>query len=277
MFRFLLVFAVAAIVSPCLADNAPSVQTECPAPFAEVAAQASNKPVDQLTLDEILAMLRRRTSEIRSYKANIKYLFIQDPELLDSRTVRKGVIYYQKTDGRSHLRVNFDTIQQDDTPLRQRMEQFVFDGISLTKIDYELKTVDVYQQAEQDNPQDVFEYISHNFPIVGFSPTETLRKQFDISIIEQPADRTKPVRLHLKVKPDSMYKDDYRDIDFSIDSRTWLPLRVVAQSKEEDVYDIHFLDAAVNKKFENRVFVVETPKSFSKNIHPLQKDREGEK
>ncbi|HPD46977.1 MAG TPA: hypothetical protein P5279_10465 [Anaerohalosphaeraceae bacterium] len=241
------------------------------------AVAAAEKPVGSLTLDEILARLRQRTAAMTSYQANVHYLVIQDPELLDSRTLRRGIIYYQKSSGRSQLRVNFATIKQDDAPERQQLQQFVFDGVWLTKIDYELKTIDLYQQSEEGKPQDVFDFISHNFPIVGFSSTETLRAQFDISILEQPKEADKPIRLLLKVKPDSVYKDDYREIEFWIDGRAWLPLRVLARSTEDDVYDIQFQNAVVNKNLRNSVFVIETPESFSKNIHPLQKDREREK
>jgi outer membrane lipoprotein-sorting protein len=273
---FVLVLMCACQAQDSRAPASPSEAAPvCVAP--DPAALPQEKPLGGLSLDEILAKLRQRTSGMRSYQADIHYLFIQDPELLDSRTLRKGIIYYQRGDGRSRLRVNFNTIQQDDAPQRERIEQFSFDGVWLTKIDHELKTVDLYQQAEENNPQDVFEYISHNFPIVGFSSTETLRGQFDIGITDQPTDPNKPIRLHLKVKPDSVYKDDYRDIDFSIDSRTWLPLRVVARSTEGDIYDIQFVKAAVNKNLENSVFVIETPESFSKNRHPLKKDRERKK
>jgi len=272
---------VLALIGACQARNSPGPASRPEAPPVGItpdpAPLPKEKPLGTLSLDEILAKLRQRTSGMRSYQAEIHYLFIQDPELLDSRTLRRGIIYYQRGEGRSRLRVNFNTIQQDDAPQRERLEQFFFDGVWLTKIDHELKTVDLYQQAEEDNPQDVFDYISHNFPIVGFSSTETLRGQFDIGITDQPADPNKPIRLHLKVKPDSVYKDDYRDIDFSIDSRTWLPLRVVAKSTEDDIYDIQFVKAAVNKNLENSVFVIETPESFSKNRHPLKKDREREK
>ena len=214
---------------------------------------------------------------MKSYEATINYLFIQEPDLLDSRTLRKGMLYYQKDKDRSRLRVNFETIRQDDGPERKRLEQFLFDGVWLTKIDHELKTVDLYQQAEEDDPQDVFEYISHNFPIVGFASTDTLRQQFDISIVEQPKDHDKPIQLHLKVKPDSVYKEDYTDIDFYIDGRDWLPLRVVARSAQQDTYDVQFSKSTVNKNLKTSVFMLETPDSFSKNIHPLQKDREREK
>ncbi len=231
-------------------------------------------PPGQRTLDEILDRLRQKTATLKSYQADIYYLFIQDPDLLDSRTLRRGVIYYQKDKTSSRVRIDFKTQKQDDGKEEKHREQFLFDGVWLTKIDYQLKTADFYQKARENAPVDVFQFISYSFPIVGFSKTENLRKQFEIKILEQPADPNKPVWLHLKVKKDSTYKDDYRNIDFWIDGRSFLPSRIVAKSTEDDIYDVRFLNMARNKIFKNTVFTVEIPESFSKNRHPLKKELE---
>jgi len=239
--------------------------------------RCEGNPPGQRSLDEILDLLREKTGSLKSYQADIYYLFIQDPELLDSRTLRKGVIYYQKNKTRSRVRIDFKTRKQDDGKEEKHIEQFLFDGVWLTRIDHQLKTADFYQKAEEKAPVDVLGFISYNFPIVGFSKTEDLRKQFEIKILEQPADPNKPVGLHLEVKKESVYAQDYRDIDFWIDGRMFLPARIVARSTEDDIYDVRFLNAAVNKKIENAVFTVEIPDSFSKNRHPLKKGREGNK
>ena len=234
-------------------------------------ADRPQKPISEYTLDEILSTLRNQTAKLTSYRCKVDYLFIQDPELLDSRTLRKGILYYLKDAEGSRIRVNFDTIKQDDGKETANKEQFMFDGIWLTKIDYHLKKVDRWQRVRGNKAVDVFEYVSYNFPIVGFSKTENLSKQFDIKVLDQPSDAKKPIRLHLKVKKDSVYKDDYTDIEFWIDSRTFLPARIISRSTEEDILDIHLLDAIVNKKLQNTVFKVEPPHDFRTNRHPLKK------
>lgn len=223
------------------------------------------------TLDSTLKKLRNRAAGITSYQAKMHYLFIQDPELLDARTVRTGTLYYTRNKQGSNLRINFDTISQDGEKPRKYLEQILFDGVWLTKIDHQLKTVDSYQQTPQDAPIDAFEFISRNFPIIGFAPTQDIRKHFFISQPDpQPADANDLIYLELKVKPDSSYKDDYTRIDFWINKTTFLPARVRAFSTEEDVYDIQLLDAKVNKNLKNTVFKLETPKDFSQNKHPLE-------
>ncbi len=269
---------MSAMLTACQAQ-VPEKGASAPRPPASVGPPkpddlSRQNPPGQRTLDEILERLRQKNAALKSYQADIYYLFIQDPELLDSRTIRRGVIYYQKNKTRSRVRIDFKTRKQDDGKEEKHREQFLFDGVWLTKIDYQLKTADFYQKAPENAPVDAFEFISYNFPIVGFSKTENLRKHFEISILEQPADPNKPVKLHLKVKKDSAYKDDYRDIDFWIDGRSFLPSRIVAKSTEDDIYDVRFLKATLNKIFKNTVFTVEIPESFSENRHPLKKELE---
>ena len=221
-------------------------------------------------LNAILNRLGKQTNRLRSYEAKIEYLVIQEPELLDSRILRKGRLYYQKEKDISRVRVNFETLKQDDGDEEKHIEQFIFDGVWMTKIDYQLEKVDFYQQAPKDKPVDVFEYISHNFPMVGFTKTENLRKDFEVKLINHPSDPNMPIHLHLQVKKDSSYKDDYAAIDFWIDGRSFLPLRLKAISTEGDIYDIKLLDAKVEKKMKITVFGVAIPKHFSKNRQPLE-------
>ncbi len=221
-------------------------------------------------LNAILDRLQKQTNRLRSYEAKIEYLLIQEPELLDSRILHKGRLYYQKERDVSRIRVNFETLKQDDGDEEKESKQFIFDGVWLTKIDYQLEQADSYQRFPEDKPVDVFEYISHNFPMVGFTKTENLRKDFEVKLIDQPSDPNTPIHLHLQVKKDSPYKDDYTAIDFWIDGRSFLPGRVVAISTEGDIYDIKLLDAKVEKKLKITVFGVAIPKHFSKNRHSLK-------
>lgn len=275
------VFTAALILSLAVSAGVATTGKSCQAP-AEVKSAAietvnPDKPLAEYTLEDILNKLRFNNSQLKTFKSNVRYLVIQDPELLDSRTLRAGIMYYKKDSSSSNIRVNFDTVKQDDETEQKQKEQFIFDGVWLTKIDYSMKKVDHYQQSEKTKPVDVFEFVSHNFPIVGFSSTNNLHKQFEIKIVEKPAKPGKPIKLHLKVRKDSVYKDDYVDIDFWIDSKTFLPARVISRSTEDDIYDIQLIDSEINKNLPNTVFKVESPKDFSENRHPLKKESESEK
>jgi len=179
-------------------------------------------------------------------------------------------LYYQKYGKKSKLRINFKTLKQDDEKEQKYIEQYIFDGVWLTVIDYQIKQVKLYQQAEPNEPVDAFELASRNFPIIGFSKAEDLKNQFEIKLVEQQGGEAENfARLHLKVKPDSIYKDDYTSIDFWIDKKSGLPAKIVAITTEEDIYEIKLLKAKVNKKLNKKVFEVKIPKGFTVEKTPL--------
>jgi putative endonuclease len=232
------------------------------------------------SVEKVLKQLKQKTETLESYQARIEYLFKQP--LFESQSLRKGVLYYQKFGEKSKLKMNFKTLKQDDEKQQKYIEQFIFDGVWLTKIDYQLRQVTRRQLAEPNEPVDAFELAKRNFPIIGFSKTEELKKEFEIKLIERKrkehphvipakAGIQESIQLHLKVKPDSTYKDDYTSIDFWVDTDSNLPAKIVAVTTEDDVYEIKLLDAKVNKKLYEKIFELKIPQGFGKEIIPLKK------
>ncbi|MHC4126006.1 MAG: LolA family protein, partial [Planctomycetota bacterium] len=191
-----------------------------------------------------------------------------------SQTLRKGRMYYKKFNDKSTLRINFETIKQDDEPQQNNIEQYIFDGVWLTHIDYQLKEIKRHQMTEPNQPADAFELARENFPIIGFGKTEDLRKDFEITLIDPPEETAKNlIQLRLKVKPDSRYYDDYSSINFWVDKSMHLPARVTAVTTEADIYEISFLEAKVNQKLKDEVFEIKVPKDFGKvRLIPLKKN-----
>jgi outer membrane lipoprotein-sorting protein len=224
------------------------------------------------SVEKILKQLNQKTAKLKSYQAQIEYLFKQP--LFESQTLRTGVLYYQKSGRKSALRINFQTLKQDDEKKQKYIEHYIFDGVWLAHIDYQIKEVKRYQQAEPNEPIDAFDLAGRNFPIIGFSKTEDLKKQFEIKLVERQGGKTENfVQLHLKVKPDSIYKDDYTSIDFWIDKKLNLPAKIVAVSTEEAIYEIKFVKPKVNKKLDKKVFEVKVPDGFGEEIVSLKQNR----
>ena len=232
---------------------------------------------DANSIDSILQKLREKTSRLHSYQCNINYLFSQP--LLESQTLKTGVLYYVKSAGgpaadQSKLRINFETLKQDDEPEKKYIEHYIFDGQWLTQIDYQIKQVKRRQLAEPNEPIDAFELARRNFPIIGFTKTEDLKEQFEITLAEpnknEPAEL---VLLRLKVKPDSIYKDDYKTVDFWIDKRLSLPAKIIAVSTEEDIYQIDLTGAKADEPIDKKVFDFTIPDGFSEpEVIPLRKE-----
>jgi outer membrane lipoprotein-sorting protein len=248
-----------------------------------VQAEENGKPDCEIKqqpdpLDKVLNQLKLSTEKLKSYQANVEYLFKQ-PSLFDSQQLRKGKLYYKKINKGSKLRMNFETLKQDDEKQQKYSEHFILDGIWLTQIDYKLKTATRYQTTDPNSledpnkPIDAFELLSRNFPIVGFSKTEDLKQQFEITLVVQTESEPSPfIQLNLKVKPDSVYKDDYTSMDFWIDKKNHLPAKITAISVEEDIYEIKLLKPKINKAIAGKIFNLKIPKGFSVKEEKLKKN-----
>jgi outer membrane lipoprotein-sorting protein len=225
-------------------------------------------------LDTVLKNLENKATELKSYQVNMDYIFKQP--LLESQQRRTGVLYYAKFDKKSFLRIDFDTLQQDEEKPQTYRQQYIFDGVWLLEVDHQLKTATHRQLAEPNQPLDAFALASKHLPVLGFSKVEDLRRQFEIALVAEPqADANAPQHLHLQVKPDSLYKDDYVTIDFWIDRQIGLPMRVEAVTPEEDVYQIKLTDPKVNAPLERKLFEADIPRSFSVEVVPLAQKPEG--
>ena len=241
-------------------------------------------------VDAVLEQLNKKTSELKSYQGQIEYKFIQP--ILESEALRKGVLYYSRFGGESALRINFNTLKQEDEEEQNYIEQYIaldgarlthsnyqFKGIWLVHLDYEFEEAKYYQLAEPNDPNksaDVFDLASKNLPILGFSKIEDLKKQFDVKLVKSKKDEPEDfIQVHLKVKPNSIYKDDYLSIDFWIDKKLGLPVKVVAVTTEPEppygeIYEIKFLKPKVNEGIDKKVFEFKIPKGFGEpEIIPL--------
>ena len=256
------------------------------------------KEVKPDPVEKVLKQLREKTAELKSYQCLVEYEVNQPT--FESKTLRKGALYYKKAGKESALRINFATFQQDDEKQEKYIDQYIingdwltkvdyqFDGIWLTHIDHQLETVQCHQLTEQadpnepadaNKPTDPFDLVTQNFPIVGFTKIEDLKKEFEIELVLHEQTEPLPyIHLHLKVKPDSIYKDDYTTIDFWIDKKLHLPAKIVAVATtddanlEGDIYQLKFIKPKINKKLDKKVFGIKIPKGFGKpEIFPIKK------
>jgi len=262
------------LASLCLAQG-------CDPASATPEGHVSAEPAPKLSeVDEVLMKLNQSTKKIRTYQAKINHLSRQP--LFDSQTLRTGKLYYQRAAGQSLLRVDFNTIKQDDQPQEKYIEQFFFDGLWLTVISHPLKEVKKYQlldpnEIDADKGVDAFDLIDEHLPIVGFSSTDKLKKEFDIKLAEpnenEPADR---LRLRMDVKADSVYKDDWLWIDFWIDKNLYLPAKMATFTTEEEIYEFEFNEPKLNEPIKGTVFEPKVPKGFvlAEEV-PLKRKRSG--
>jgi outer membrane lipoprotein-sorting protein len=246
------------------------------------------------TVEEILERLNKKTSELKSFQCDIEYRYIQ--KLPESQALRKGTLYYKRADKKSALRINFDRLKYDEESEQKYKEQYIvvegsrlncpgmkFEGIWLAHLDYEISEIKYYQLAEpndSDKSFDVFELASKNIPMVGFSKIDDLKKEFEIELIKpKQAVPEDEIQIHLKVKPNSVYKDDYISIDVWIDRKLGLPVKISAVTTEPeppygDIYEIKLIKPKVNTRIADDVFDFKIPAGFGEpEIIPIQKNQ----
>jgi outer membrane lipoprotein-sorting protein len=253
---FAVVFAFSMSLSACIAEP-------------NSIAKEPNGPQDRLGI--ILEHLNQKSNDVHTYSADISYLFSQP--VAQTQTLRTGKLYYYNTGKMSKLRINFDTLQQEQEKPEKYLDQYIFDGVTLTRIDYQLKTAEYRQLTEPNKPLNAFELASRYWPIIGFVSTDKLKKDFDISLAKEQDHQAE---LIMKTKPDSQYRNDYSTINFWIDTKEFVPLRTIATTPDGDIHDLRFLNAAVNKKVSEGTFNVDVPADFGKNVIPLEKGRNSE-
>lgn len=232
-------------------------------------ALASASP--KRSVDSVLNQLKARTARLKTYQAGIVYTFKQP--LLDSQALRRGAIFYAKANERAYLRINFQTLKQDDEQEQQYEEHFIFDGVWLTHLNFPIKAAKRHQLAEEDKPADAFALASRNLPVIGFTRIDDLKRQFEISLVDEKAPKSPDlVRLHLKTRPDSRYKDDYVSIDFWVNMKIGLPAKIVALNQDEEVYEIKLIEPKINEALPMKRFEFNIPDDFGPpEVVPLSK------
>lgn len=257
-------------------------------------SEAGSKCTKADSVEAVLDQLHKKTSELRSFECQIEYRYSQP--LLESERLSKGTLYYLRSHETSALRINFNSVQQDDEKERKYNEQFiiidgaklphpvrVFKGIWLVHLDYQVEHAKYFQLAEPNDPSespDVFDLVGQQLPMLGFSKIDDLKKQFNIALIGQKKNPSKDfTQVHLDVKPTSMYKDDFVSIDFWIDKKLGLPAKIIAVRTEPEppfgeIEEIKLLKPKVNKDINGKVFEFKIPGSFGEpEITPLSENR----
>jgi outer membrane lipoprotein-sorting protein len=253
--------------------------------------QQPDNPKDD-PVNIVLEKLNKTTSSLKSYQSQIEYKYTQP--VLESESLQKGVFYYSRSNGKSALNINFNTLQQDDEKEQKYVERYIIldgarlplgnrelKGIWLALLDYQIKEAKYYQLAEPNDSNksmDVFDLASKKLPMLGFSKIEDLKKQFEVKLIEPKKTESEEfIQVHLKVKPNSIYKDDYISIDFWIDKKLGLPIKIIAVKNEpeppfSDILEIKFLKPKVNKSIDKKVFELKIPKGFGEpEVFPLER------
>jgi outer membrane lipoprotein-sorting protein len=208
--------------------------------------------------NDTLQKLNQSVKNIKNLSAAIEYIHSQP--LFDTQTVRSGKLFYVKDANNSTLRINFLTIKQDDSANQKYREDYVFDGLKLTKIDYQSKSI-ATEQLGKDAPIEPFELVQDYFPIIGFSKPDELRQQFEIKL-QQKTDKQKFITLILIPKENSGFFKIYKQVEVKIDSKSFLPFDFSGLTLEDEMITIKLSQMDTSTAVKRKVFDIVLPDDF---------------
>ncbi len=235
---------------------------------SDIACLQKESPPDP-ALEELLSKVQARTDALTSYECRLEYIYEQ-PDF-ESRTERLGKMYYGRREKDSHLRISFESLKQDDQKPQTYIEHFIFDGVWLTHIDFQLKSIQKTQMADPNEPVDALALAGRDIPMIGFTGVEQLLEDFDMKVAPGEETGGKDITsLHLSTKAGSRFENDYRTMVCWFDKKVWLPNRIEATTREGDVYRIRFIGPKINQGIDDSIFYVKIPKGFNQpEIIPL--------
>jgi outer membrane lipoprotein-sorting protein len=250
------------------------------------------KLADKSQVIEIIEKLNQATNNLKNLSAKIEYTHTQP--LFDTQTVRTGRLFYVKDanatlrstsvprnttkdkstlsskttteDGSlrstssSALRINFMSIKQDQAEQQNYREDYIFDGLKLTKIDYQSKSA-VTEQLAENKPIEPFELVQDYFPIIGFAENVELAEQFDIKL-QQKTKKEKFITLILTPKENLRFFKKYKRVEIKIDSRNFLPFDFSAVTCEDEKITIKLSQTDTSTAVKRGVFDIVIPADF---------------
>lgn len=237
----------------------------CSAIFAS--APRNNIAADTNEADRVLLSLNKHVKALETLSAKISYAHSQP--LFETESIHAGNLYYLADNNKPRLRINFNNLIQDGQEQKNYREDYFFDGIWLSRIDYQAKTVTKQQVAEPNKSIPPFELVSRYFPIVGFAEPNDLQKVFKLQFFG--ADKIDgPVRFHLIPKENTPFSKDYKSIDFIISAKIFLPTEFNAETVSGEIIKIVFSDIRENKKLSSSIFKQDFPSDFARTVNSLK-------
>lgn len=195
-------------------------------------------------LNQSAAILKNLTTEVE---------YIHAQPLFETQTIRTGKIYYTKDANNGSLRINFQTLKQDDSKQQNYKEDYVFDGMKLTRIDYQSKSA-ITEQYSTDKPIEPLELVQDYFPIIGLSNPQEMTQEYEIKV--------EGGNLKLIPKENSKFYNTYKQIEITIDSKLDLPVNFKALTVEGEEITIKLGRIDTSNKIKKEVFEISIPADF---------------
>lgn len=216
---------------------------------------------------DLLNAMAKTGEKLNSFSADITYSLTEDPDIFETKMTYTGSFKYLKSKKRQYAMIEFLTKQEDDFPLEKSRQSYIFDGVWLTRIDYNLKQVSRDQLADEENPEDVFKLIADDFPLMGFSEVDTLSSAYEIQFKDF---KESLYELSLSPKKDSQKDAKYSSIRFTIDKKSLIPATIRSVSAQNNsIYYIELENPVRNEKIDQKIFNPKLSDEFTESVKTL--------
>jgi outer membrane lipoprotein-sorting protein len=224
-------------------EGSPGVATSTQ-PATDVAAGLEPE------LERVLDRLEIRGNNIRTLEAELDYLKF-DP-IMDDRQKNSGVLRYRTETPNPHFFIRFDKRTHNNV-VRREKEWHVFDGRWYWEVREKTRQIVKREIVPPGEKTDVFSVGKGQFPLPFGQKKAEILKYFDVKLVKEGKGAPpgfKGDHLQLTPRPETNLARDYTTIDFYVDEKLGLPIRVrTTERKQGNELEITFANVEINPKF----------------------------
>jgi outer membrane lipoprotein-sorting protein len=259
---------------PCKSEEKPSTQTE-----NTEAVQIKIPP----ELDKLLDRIEKRGAALKSFQANM--IFEQEQILVDTVTIRNGQIYYQTDKETVRFRIHFaDWLQKDleeeksPSPVKFD-EDFVFDGLWVTRRNERTKTIQRWEIAKKPRPKEDFRLGKGPFPLPFAIRKADVLKEFEVKLIKpDPNHQKETEHLLLKPKKESSYAEEYVSLELWVNRASAIPQKISYLSTDDEVTTVTWSRIITDKPVKDNLFELKPAgRGWTTEETPLEEPPDAEK
>ena len=261
----LLMMLSSIIVSAAGVGKAPTSETQGSAttqPASAPATTQATQPAISKELETILDELEKKREQIKTLEATLKY---QTHELIpDVTKTQTGVLKYQAREKDSPVRfmIRFDELIQEDLRITHK-EWFCFNGKVFREVREHTKTVRDYKVDRDEKEVDPFALGEGPFPLPYGQKKSDMLKNFQITLVPPKEDEVGTVHLALVPREGTPLAREYKQLDFWLDRKDYLPQRIVTENRYDTVITVWFSDVKVNVKLSEKDLWKDQPGNYS--------------
>jgi outer membrane lipoprotein-sorting protein len=251
--------------------------------LAQADCGSQEKPVQPAKavgeVELLLDNIEQSGSKLQSFQADM--LYVQLDPLRDTLVKRGGELYYRTDKEAVRFRIHFDDYLQQDLedsapakPVKYD-EDYVFDGMWVTRRNTHTKTVQKWEVSKTANDKEMFRLGKGPFPLPFAIKKKDIKENFDVKLPgpdpNEPAGPANTHHLQLIPKAQSSYAKDYLQMNLWIDQKTSIPVQISYENIDYEVTTVTWTKIKTDKEIKNKVFELEAPgNDWDVDIKPLQ-------